>query len=466
MVKKIMMIISSLFGIAAIVLSIYSSILPSLYLGLFIGLYVILIGILFFLLKWKHKIGLILGILFMIIIVIGSVGSSFVFIRANQLLTNITNIENEISSYSVIVLKDSNYKKLEDIKNKEMGILNQSTDDYQEALKQLDEKISLSHKNYENVLDLANNLLKKEIDVIFLSDSYISILDEGISDGFEDKIRILDTIEIEHEQQTSVEEVNVKKESFNIYISGIDTYGPISKVSRSDVNIIATINPNTSKILLTTVPRDMYVPLAGRSGLKDKLTHAGVYGIDTSIGTLENFLDTNINYYVRINFNSLISLVDYIGGIDVESDYDFRSGNRNYHRGMNYNLTGAKALAFSRNRYAFADGDRQRGRNQEKVIEAIIKKVTSSRDINTYLNLVSTLEQSFQTNMSKDTIHQFIQQQLEYNYQWNVEATDVNGYDHMDYTYSYPWQKLYVMLVDGNSLASERSRMKSVLEEK
>lgn len=466
MIKKIMMVISLIFAVITIVLSIYSDILPNLYLGLFIGVYVILTAILFLLLKWKNKIGFILGLLIMIIIVIGSTGCSFVFIRANKLLTNITNVENEISSYSVIVLKDSNYEKLEDIKSKEIGILNQPTDDYQEALNQLDNKIDLIHKNYDNVLDLANNLLKKEIDVIFLSDSYIPILDEGISDGFEDKIKILDTIEIEHEQQNIVEEVNVKKDSFNIYISGIDTYGTISKVSRSDVNIIATVNPNTSKILLTNIPRDMYVPLAGKSGLNDKLTHAGVYGINTSIGTLENFLDTSINYYVRINFNSLISLVDYIGGIDVESDYEFKAGNRTYYVGMNYNLTGAEALAFSRNRYAFVDGDRQRGRNQEKVIEAIIKKVTSSRDINTYLNLVSTLEESFQTNMSKDTINQFIQQQLEYNYQWNVEATDVTGYDHMDYTYSYPWQKLYVMLVDENSLANAKSRIKNLLEEK
>ena len=255
------------------------------------------------------------------------------------------------------------------------------------------------------------------------------------------------------------------EDSFNIYISGIDTYGSINTVSRSDVNIIATINPNTSKILLTSIPRDMYVPLYGKSGLNDKLTHAGVYGIDTSIKTLENFLDTDIDYYVRINFNSLISLVDYIGGIDVYSDYEFKAGNRIYKKGLNTNLTGEEALAFSRNRYAFSDGDRQRGRNQEKVIEAIINKVTKSKDINTYLNLVSTLENSFQTNMSKDNIQEIINKQIENNYKWNITSIDVNGYDHMDYTYSYPWQKLYVMQVDTDSLNKAKIEINNALNE-
>lgn len=467
MIKKVMMVISLLFGITVIGLAIYTSILPNLYLGVLIGVYVILLGILFVLLKWKNKIGMILGILFTVIIAISSIGCSFIFIRAEQVLTNITKVENEVRSYSAIVLKDSSYHNLEDIKNKEVGVLNQSIDDYQKALNQLEKQVDLDYKYYDNALELANALLKKEIEVIFLSDSYISILDEGISGGFEEKIRILETIQIKQEKENSVvDSVNVKKQAFNVYISGIDTYGTISKVSRSDVNIIATINPNTSKILLTNVPRDMYVPLAGKEGLRDKLTHAGVYGIDTSIGTLENFLDTDINYYVRINFNSLIELVDYIGGIDVYSDYDFKAGNRDYNKGMNYNLNGKEALAFSRNRYAFVDGDRQRGRNQEKVIEAILKKVTSSRDVNTYLNLVSTLEKSFQTNMSKDTIDQLIQLQLKNNFQWDVEATDVNGFDSMDYTYSYPWQKLYVMLVNEESLMEAKTRIKNVLEEK
>ncbi len=466
MIKKIIMLISLLIGGITICFGIYFSILPKLYLGLLIGGYVFVEGIILVLLKRKNKIGNIIGILLTIILVIISVGIDFIFIRSDQILSRITKFEKEVTNYAVIVLKESNYTKIDDIKNKEIGVLKDGTNNYKDALGKLKKEGYGNYKDYSNALELANGLLIQDVSVIFLEENYISILDEGIL-GFEDKIKILYTVKIEQESTVSkVDDVNPKKQAFNIYISGIDTYGGISTVSRSDVNIIATVNPNTSKILLTNVPRDMYVPLAGRSGLRDKLTHAGVYGIDTSIATLENFLDTDINYYVRINFNSLISLVDYIGGIDIYSDYDFRAGNRNYYKGMNYNLTGKEALAFSRNRYAFHDGDRQRGRNQEKVIEAIIGKVTSSRDINTYLNMISTLENSFQTNMSKDTMQQFVQQQLEFNYQWSVEATDVNGYDHMDYTYSYPWQKLYVMLVDENSLSNAKMRIQNALEEK
>jgi anionic cell wall polymer biosynthesis LytR-Cps2A-Psr (LCP) family protein len=154
-------------------------------------------------------------------------------------------------------------------------------------------------------------------------------------------------------------------------------------------------------------------------------------------------------------------LVDYLGGIDVYSDYEFRSGDRTYTKGLNKNLNGEEALAFSRNRYSFVDGDRQRGRNQEKVIEAIINKVTVSKDINTYLNLLSTLEKSFQTNMSKDNINEIISKQIENNYKWDITSADINGSDYMDYT--YPWQKLYVMIVNEDSLNSAKERINRIL---
>ncbi len=465
MIKKIITIILLLVSIISIFLAIHSSMLPTLYIIALSIFYLISIILIYFLLTKNNKIFTILSIILTSIIIIISIGVSFVFLKADNILNKITDVDKEINNYSVIVLKDSEYEELNDINNKEIGILEEFDSNYKKALNVLQNKVNITKKEYSNALDLANNLLSENIEVILLNENYISILDEGLTD-FENKTKVLYTIEITTDKKTETfKKINMDEDSFNIYISGIDTYGSINTVSRSDVNIIATINPNTSKILLTSIPRDMYVPLYGKSGLNDKLTHAGVYGIDTSIKTLENFLDTDIDYYVRINFNSLISLVDYIGGIDVYSDYEFKAGNRIYKKGLNTNLTGEEALAFSRNRYAFSDGDRQRGRNQEKVIEAIINKVTESRDINTYLNLVSTLENSFQTNMSKDNIQEIINKQIENNYKWNITSIDVNGYDHMDYTYSYPWQKLYVMQVDTDSLNKAKIEINNALNE-
>lgn len=463
--KKFICIMALIMGVITIGLGIYCSIFPMIYLVLYLLGYGILCGIMIFFISRESFFSWI-GVILAFFLLMVSIGISSFLIRTDTLLNRITDVQKEVSSYSVIVLKESSYVDLKDVSGLELGVIEKGDSSYQKALKKVHDMVDVKEKGFENILTLANGLFQHNVEVILLNDSYISILDEGL-DGFEDKIRVLKVISIETETEVN-EFIKGKKsyqenEGFNVYISGIDTYGSIQTISRSDVNIIATVNPKDSKILLTTIPRDMYVPLFGKEGLRDKLTHAGVYGIDTSIRTLENFLDTDIDYYVRINFNSLISLVDYIGGIDVYSDYNFKAGDRSFQVGMNYNLNGKEALAFSRNRYAFADGDRQRGRNQEKVIEAIIHKVTSSRDINTYLNLVSTLEKSFQTNMSKDMIHQLIQQQLENNYQWNVTSRDVNGYDHFDYTYSYPWQKLYVMLVDENSLRNAQENIKKTL---
>ena len=464
MFRKVILSILIVSMAVSLGLSIYSGIIPN---GYLIGLalvYLCLGVISAFLVKRKKKILLILGVILSLLLVAVSIILSIVLIRVQLIFDNVSNVNTEVGSYSVAVLKSSDYYKIEDVIGADLGILSAGDDYYNKALKALEDKGNFKYEEYDNEFVLATSLIDKEVAAIVLNEAYISILDEGI-EGFADDIRILDVTQVEVEEKiTSDNEINLEaNEAFNVYISGIDTYGEIASVSRSDVNIIATINPSTGKILLTNVPRDMYVQLAGTNELKDKLTHAGVYGINTSIDTLENFLDIDISYYVRINFSSLIKLVDYIGGIDVYSSYAFKAGDRYYTQGMNYNLNGQEALAFSRNRYAFSDGDRQRGRNQEQVIAAIINKVTQSKDINVYLNLLTTLENSFQTNMDKATINSFVHKQLENNYNWEIMFSDVNGYDSSNYTYSYPWQKLYVMEVDSNSLNNAKVKINSVL---
>ena len=221
-----------------------------------------------------------------------------------------------------------------------------------------------------------------------------------------------------------------------------------------------------NKILLVNTPRDYYVRLHGTTGDKDKLTHAGVYGIDMSIKTLEDLYETKIDYYIRVNFNTLVSLVDEIGGIDIYSDQAFtpHTNRKVYVKyGLNH-FDGTAALAYARERMTYMDGDRHRGRNQQQVIEAIINKVTKSNDINMYMKLLKVLENSMQTNMNKKLINGFINIQVKNNYNWTVESTDVTGYDSGNYTYSYPGQYLYVMEPDYDSLNTAKNRIKELLE--
>lgn len=470
MFKKIIIFILLLSSLICIGINIYSNIFPVIYLLTFI------LGILFldlsglFLIKRKNKILSIIGYILSIIFIILFIILSFISIRVQIFFNKISNSDTEVSNYSLVVLESSNYYNINDVSDKSIGILDTDNSYYNEALYGLKEIITFKNSKYENEYLLANGLLEKNVEAILINETYIAILDEGIKD-FSNNVRILEEATVEVEIEKEIKDSDTKEEekvvnnneAFNLYISGIDTYGNISSVSRSDVNIIATINPTTSEILLTNIPRDMYVDLYGKSGLKDKLTHAGVYGINTSVGTLENFLDIDIDYYVRINFSSLIKIVDYIGGIDVYSEYAFKAGDRYFVSGMNYGVTGKEALYFSRNRYAFKDGDRQRGRNQEQVIAGIINKITASKDINIYYNLINTLENSFQTNMDREYINKFISNQLKNNYKWNILFSDVNGFGSSNYTYSYPWQKLYVMEVDYNSLENANSKIYDVL---
>lgn len=465
MLKKIIIFILIIFTSINIGVILKLDLFPSSYLLVFILGYLLLdlISILF--LKMRNRLLFILGFLLTVCIIILSLILTLILFRSQIFFNSIVDNDSEFKKYSVVVLDESNYKKINDIENKKFGILKSYDSDYNKSLNDLKKNISLDYVNYENEYFLATALMNKEVEAILLNESYISILNEGIN-GFEDSIRILEILEIKleknSENKADYTDLSDKK-SFNVYISGIDTYGEISSEARSDVNIIATVNLNTGKILLTNVPRDMYVHLSGTNGLNDKLTHAGIYGINTSVLTLEDFLDTEIDYYVRVNFSSLIKLVDNIGGIDVYSDYAFKAGNRYYQKGINYNLSGKEALAFSRNRYSFSDGDRQRGRNQEKVIAAIIDKLSSVYNINTYLEMLTILEDSFQTNMSKDDINKLINLQLKNKYNWNIDFSDVNGFDSMNYTYSYPWQMLYVMEVDYNSLENAKSKINGVL---
>lgn len=282
----------------------------------------------------------------------------------------------------------------------------------------------------------------------------------------------LDKIAAGEESGNYTEEhaIDVTEKPFNIYISGIDVYGDITKESRSDVNLIATVNPKTHKILLTTTPRDYYVTIPGVSGeQRDKLTHAGIYGIDTSMATLENLYDTEIPFYVRVNFTSVEEIVEVMGGVDVESELAFMTGKEagaivDVKEGKNH-FTGKEALAFVRERKALAAGDNQRGKNQQALLTGLIKKCMSPMILFRANGMINSVSGNAETNMSEKQIKSLIRMQLDDMKGWEIESVAATGDDSgKQYCYSYSGGPLYVTVPDSSSVEAIKGKIEGNLE--
>ena len=368
----------------------------------------------------------------------------------------------ETEEYYVVVRKTSEYDSIEKKKKKNVYAF-QIEEDVKENV---ENKVYVTFKTENNLTDLGNNLINKETDVILVSSSQYSMLSEEIED-FKDNTKILYTANHEIKKTATVSTDNskytIENGIFNVYISGIDTSGSISNVSRSDANILATINTKTHEVLLTSIPRDYYVTLHSKRA-KDKLTHSGIYGINETVTTVEDLLDIDINYYVRVNFTTVIKLVDTLGGVNVYSDYDFNTQGYHFNKGYNY-LNGEQALAFSRERYSFAGGDNQRVKNQQAVIEAIIKKVMNSTTILTkYTSMLESLEGSFQTNIEQNEISSLVKSQLENMSSWTIKNNALTGTGSYGSTYSMGSTQLYIMLPSESSVSSAKEKINDVLD--
>lgn len=391
--------------------------------------------------KWKIKV--VSDIIVLLLSLVAFFANHYID-RTIAFFQNITGSNYEVENYYVLVLKESDISNEKDLLDKKVGYV-EKLGNSDKALEELKSKIVFEAVNSKSIFDLGNALLKKQDDAILLADYHKAILDEQI-ENFDDSVKIVYQFSIKNETKVESNSVNVTKDSFNIFLSGIDTYGEIDSIARSDVNMVVTINPITKQVLLTSIPRDYYVKLSCYNEL-DKLTHAGMYGIDCSIGTIENLLDIDINYYVRVNFSSLIKLVDVLGGVDVYSEYTFNTYGYQFNKGYNY-VNGEYALAFSRARYNFIDGDRQRVKNQQAVITAIVNKAMNPAILSKYTSILEALKDSFQTNMGMSDIQALAKFQIDKMPKWNIASISLNGSDAEDYTYSYGNQKLYVMQPD------------------
>lgn len=464
--------IGILFVIASVMLLaivLYIDILPLKYLVIFLGTLAFLNLIIDFFLfrkrvKKKHK--KFFSIVALLLTALFTLGSFFIF-KTFGVLEEMT--ENfKIYTYHVVVRSDSTYQDIRDLEGKTLGYYNDNNPATSNAITKLRNKVKTENDSYGNIETIGKDLLTKETESILLEDSQKTKLDNaGTSTssnnpvaGFKNKTRVLFTFKVRLKQPS--DGVNVTKDVFNVYISGMDEYGEVADISRSDVNMVVTVNPKTKQILLTNIPRDYYVQLHDTKGYKDKLTHAGIYGIDTSKATVEDLLGIKINYYVKVNFSSLEKIVDALGGVDVYSEYDFQSWNGyNFSKGYN-KVNGEQALAFVRERKTFNDGDNQRGKNQQAMIEAIFRKCTSAGMITRYNSLLNSLDDSLLTDMPMRYITKLAKMQLRTGSKWVITSNSLTGTGSTEYTYTYPYQALYVTIPDEDSLKLSKEMISKV----
>lgn len=460
----ILAIIQSVITLIFLAIIINLGIIPSKYFIPMTVILLLLLGFTFYsqLSLRKSKFGKFLSIFICLILALGC----YYLIKTQSLLIDISSKNTKIDDVSIIVLKEDPAQSINDTADYLFGIQEvldrENTDKTIEKING-DLGIEMKIKAYSDLSLQVEALYGGEVDAIILNEAYRDTIKEIYKD-FDERTKVLTSHQIEIPVEIEPSDKEVTLEPFNVYISGIDTYGPIRRTSRSDVNIIATVNPKTKRILLTTTPRDFYVPFPITGGVRDKLTHAGVYGIDVSIGTLEDLYDIEIDYYVRVNFDSLIKMVDALGGINVNSEYAFKSGGYSFKKGINQ-LNGAQALAFSRERYAFASGDNQRGKNQMAVIKGMIEKAMSPAIITNYSKIMDGLSESFETNMSPNDITSLIKMQINDMSPWEVKTNNVTGKGAMKTTYTYKKKHLYVAIPDEPSVEEAKNMIKQIFEE-
>ena len=410
--------------------------------------------------RYKKKYMKVIKIIFIVIASILMIGYSVGIYYLNKtmnLFDNIAIIKEDVNYYYIMVLSDSKYEETSDLYKKKMAY-------YEKTPKEVTDKIklSLTYNAIKDASKVKDELYNKKVDAILISDIIKNKYEED-DEEFSKKVKILETIEIKKAVKDITKKVSIRNTPFNVLISGIDTYGPIETAARNDVNIVASVNPNTGKILLTSIPRDYYVQLHGTKGYKDKLTHASYYGNNMVIQTIEDILDIDINYYVKVNFSTVLKLIDEIGGVDVYSDQYLPFCK--IRKGMNH-LNGECALQFARERHSYEGGDRHRGMNQQAIITAVFKKLTSGFTLVTqYTDILSSLDGKFATSIPMDQITDFLKHKLIDLPNFTMESIQVDGTGLMAKTYSYPGQDLWVMVPDQDTVKKAHDKIMEVTKD-
>lgn len=477
----------------------------------------VLLDLIFLILIWNSKktVGRVFSSLF-VVLLCGVYGFGSVYImNTHQMLDSITSITGKVkNTVSVLTLKEDSLEELEDLDGKSLGYL-KTIDTYgteqllkkagkdlgydskktgmvldvlaqeeEKESKEKEEKDTISKEysylpfdevGYESLQQMVKALYEEEIDAIILNSVYVSNVTE-IEDyaDFKEDTKTIYTVNYYTDSKNQALVVSdISTEPFNIFVSGNDTFGSVDELSRSDVNMIVTVNPTTSTVLLTSIPRDTYVESACdisdgcQAGAMDKLTHLGLHGVDASVDTVENLMGVDINYTFRVNFSSVTDIVNAIGGIDVfveeglSVDMFAANNTEGVHEGWNH-LDGDRALAYARERYAYADGDNQRVRNQQQVLQAIVTQAISSDILVNYNSLMKAFSDAFETNMSTKEITQLIQYQLSANPDWKFETYQLDVVGDMMYCAELG-QEASVSIPDMRSVQIAREKIEAVM---
>ena len=469
--------------------------LPPLYLGALIGVLALFSLLIIFLLFVKGKRSgkgrRVVGCVLMLLLLCGCAVITTVATDVMNTLQATKEEAPAVPTREVYVLADNEAESLAQtgdftygfVKNFEMSCVEQVLTEVQQQTGK-----NVATAGYTNLYTMVDALLNNQIDAMILNGGYISILEETQEYmNFSTKTKILAQVEVdepaemlspdvdslfEEEMVEEVEEVEVNTEPieidlneeledfsnlkpFVVYVSGSDTYGnQIVKTSRSDVNILAAVNPMTKQVLLINTPRDYYVQNTAGGGARDKLTHCGIYGLKCSMNTLGKLYDADIEYYVRINFDGFKKLIDAMGGVRVYSETAFTAITRTkINEGWN-DLTGQQALDFARERYTLKGGDNARGKHQMQVIEALIKKATSGTTIITnYSDIMASVDGMFQMNIPTELISDMMKMQLSDMAQWNIVTYSATGTGASAECYSMPGMKLSVIKPSTSSVS-------------
>jgi len=494
--KGVAAMILTLLGIIMamfVVLVVRLNVLPDKYVWIMVGVFAVLLLVEYLLLHhFKTSIRCVLGAILALLLSGGLIFGGYMLNRTQTALNDITTVREEVTEMVVYVRSEDAASTIAETANYDYGImtsLNREVTDQAVSDLQIQLNTTLKTQEFDGPDTLVSALLEDKVDAILLNQAYIALLSE--IEGFESvssqvkqltTLRVTTTVVVpvaETEDESSktdsgTEDDSAKEEGensanagehqdvFTIYITGIDTYGSISTVSRSDVNILATVNTTTHQVVLVSTPRDYYVQLPNSGGAYDKLTHAGIYGVSCSMGALEMLYDIDVDYYFRVNFTGFKDIIDALGGITVYSDATFASGGYQFYEGENF-MYGDAALSFARNRYSFADGDRARGRHQMAVIKAVINKLTSPEILMSYTNILDAIEGDFETSIPYSLLSSLVKEQLDTGAEWNIVSYSVDGWG----DYRVPWSfgvnlNAYVMIPYEETVATAKELMRQV----
>ena len=473
--------------ISAITAVLRLNMLPTGYLALLIGVFAAFDVAVGYLLLWKEsKRGHIAALILLILLICGSVVIRTVAGDVLKTIEATTREELNAASRAVYVLQQDPAVDLQDTRGYTYGYVNHYDESCtRQVLEEVDRQTSgqVITAGFNTPVLMINALLEGRIDAVVLSGGYLSILEDMPEyAALSESVRVLAAVEVEERgdgetpeaEKPDVPEVTTQAtlpvndepaedivlEPFIVYLSGSDSYDDeIIQDSRSDVNILVAVNPETKQILLLNTPRDYYVENTAGYYQRDKLTHCGMYGIGCSMDTLGNLYDVDIRYYVRINFSGFKKLIDALGGITVYSDYAFTAICRTEIAEGENHLSGQQALDFARERYTLTGGDNERGRHQMQVITAVIEKATSGTTIvSNYSDIMASVEGMFTMNIPIEMVSNLMKMQLSDMARWNIVSYAVTGADSMEECYSCMGMELSV-LIPYESSVSKASRL-------